>query len=258
MIRDDMTNAEYHAHPAISSSDVKAVLLSTVWHWKNQVRKETPAMALGTAVHDMTLEGGENTVRGPETRRGNAWKEAEELARADGKEILTSKDYDLAEDIAEALLAEPLCGKHLAYDNTCKEYSLFAKCPTTGLDLRCRPDLYNPSNLTMFDVKTTTDASPMGFNKQIYKLRYDVQAAYYCYVSELCGWKVSHFSFLAVENSAPHAAHMHVMSMEALEIGKKDMMRTLEVIAEAKSKDEYSLDWGTHTLIHPPAWVVSE
>lgn len=258
VIRDDMTNAEYHAHPAISSSDVKAVLLSTVWHWVNQVRTETSAMALGTAVHDMTLEGGLNTVRGPETRRGNAWKEAEEQAKSEGKEILTSKDYDLAEDIAEALMAEPACAKQLTSEGAKKEYSLFATCPKTGLELRCRPDLYNPTDCVMSDVKTTTDASPMGFNKVIYKFRYDVQAAFYKYVAELCGWRVAHFAFLAVENKAPHAAHMHVMSMEALEIGHKDMMRTLEEIAEAKKEDNFALNWGRFTMVHPPAWITTE
>ena len=92
VIRDDMTNEEYHAHHAISSSDAKAVLLSSVWHWHNKVSKETSAMQTGTAVHDMALEGGMNTVRGPETRRGNAWKEAVE--RAGDKVVLPEKEYD--------------------------------------------------------------------------------------------------------------------------------------------------------------------
>ena len=86
MIRDDMTNEEYHAHHAVSSSDAKAVLMSSVWHWHNAVHTETSAMALGTAVHDMALEGGLNTVRGPETRRGNAWKDA--VAEAGNKAVL--------------------------------------------------------------------------------------------------------------------------------------------------------------------------
>lgn len=33
MIRTDLTNEEYHAHPAISSSDVKAAAKSLA-HWK--------------------------------------------------------------------------------------------------------------------------------------------------------------------------------------------------------------------------------
>jgi len=256
MIRDDMTNEEYHAHHAVSSSDVKAVLTSSVWHWKNAVHKETPAMQRGTAVHDLVLEGGHNTVRGPETRRGNAWKDAVEEAA--GKVVLPEKEYDEAEAIAQALMADPACAKQLSMEGSLKEQSLFVTCPQTGLELRCRPDLYNPSDCVMSDVKTTTDASPTGFLREVYKWRYDVQGAFYSYVAELAGWKVRHFTFLAVETSLPYAAHMHVMGMEALEVGRRDMMRTLEKIAEAKAKDDYSLDWGKFTMVHPPAWVTTE
>ena len=213
-------------------------------------------MQRGTAVHDIVLEGGHNTVRGPETRRGNAWKEAVE--EAGDKVVLPEKEYDEAEAIAQALIADPACAKQLTMEGALKEQSLFVTCPQTGLELRCRPDLYNPSDLVMSDVKTTTDASPAGFLREVYKWRYDVQGAFYSYVAELAGWKVRHFTFLAVETSLPYAAHMHVMGMEALEVGRRDMMRTLEKIAEAKAKDDYSLDWGKFTMVHPPAWVTTE
>jgi len=213
-------------------------------------------MQRGTAVHDLVLEGGHNTVRGPETRRGNAWKDAVEEAA--GKVVLPEKEYDEAEAIAQALMADPACAKQLLMEGALKEQSLFVTCPQTGLELRCRPDLYNPSDCVMSDVKTTTDASPAGFLREVYKWRYDVQGAFYSYVAKLAGWEVRHFTFLAVETSLPYAAHMHVMGMEALEVGRRDMMRTLEKIAEAKAKDDYSLDWGKFTMVHPPAWVTAE
>lgn len=259
MIRDDMTNQEYHASDAISSSDVKTVVTSSVWHWHNKGNFEpTPAMQIGTAVHDIALEGGKNTVRGPETRRGNAWKEADEMAQAEGKLLLTERDYDVAEAAAHSLYADPACEKQLNALNAKIEHSLFAECPETGLQLRCRPDLYNPDDFVMSDVKKTITASPDGFLREIYKYRYDVQAAFYKYVSELAGWKVTHFAFLAAEGSHPHVAHMHVMGMEAMEIGRKDMMRGLKEIAEAKKSQRYETGWGRFTMVHPPAWVANK
>jgi hypothetical protein len=52
----EMTNEEYHAHHAISSSDVKMVHGKSLAHWQGAERKEKAAWDLGTAVHAMLLE----------------------------------------------------------------------------------------------------------------------------------------------------------------------------------------------------------
>lgn len=254
----DMSNDEYHSSDAISSSDVKAVVTKSVWHWHNAIHTETPAMALGTAVHDICLEGGMNTMRGPNRRGTNAWKEAEEAAISTGAKLLPEKEYDKANDIAEAILQDEVCAKQLEKKGSLKEHSLFAECKHTGLQLRCRPDCYDPKLGVMSDIKTTVDASPKGFNRQCYLYRYDVQACFYKYVAELCGWKVNYFAFLAVENTAPYAAHMHNMSLEAFERAEVDMIYALEKIAEAKAKDEYATHWPRFSMIHPPAWMETE
>lgn len=255
MITHDLTNEEYHKSDAISSSDVKAVLTSTPFHWRNKTRTETPAMALGTAVHDMVLEGGKATLRGPENRRGNAWKDAEAKAKADGKTLLVEADYDRCQDISAALMADEACAKVLAAEDAIREASIFVTCPTTGLELRCRPDIYVPSTKVMGDVKTTQDASPRGFVRQCYQLRYDVQGAFYKYVAELAGWETLYFVFLSVESNSPHATCLHSLGLEALEIGKRDMMRGLQQIKEAQEANDYSTGWPRFNTIYPPAWL---
>lgn len=73
---DKLSNAEYHAMDAISSSDVKMVHSKSLAHWKAKVYKSSVAFDLGTAVHALCLEAEKNLVmRGPETRRGKAWSE---------------------------------------------------------------------------------------------------------------------------------------------------------------------------------------
>ena len=54
MIRDDLSNADYHVSEGISSSDVKTVLMESVWHWHNKVingrmqwMSELPCMIFG-------------------------------------------------------------------------------------------------------------------------------------------------------------------------------------------------------------------
>jgi len=260
MITHELSNEQYHASEGVSSSDVKAVLTSTLFHWKNKRFTTSTAMELGTAVHSMLLEPElDEVVRGPESRRGNAWKDAHEECRASGKTLLTEADYDACEDMSVAMMANPTCAKILADKSAVKEASIFADCPRTGLKLRCRPDIYVPSTGVMGDVKTTRDASPREFARQTYNLRYDVQAAFYKYVAELgTDWKVRHFAFLAVENSAPYATCLHSLSMEAMEIGREHMFRALDEIAEAKRSDQYSTGWPSFNMIHPPTWMVED
>ena len=76
MIRDDLTNEQYHALDGISASDVKIVHAKSIAHWKNKRFKETVTLQLGTAIHAFVLEADiahKLIHRGPETRRGKAW-----------------------------------------------------------------------------------------------------------------------------------------------------------------------------------------
>ena len=257
-IRHDLSNEEYHQSDAISSSAVKSVLTSSLFHWKHKQFKSTPAMELGTAVHDMVLEGGKNSVRGPETRRGKAWTDLKAKCDAQGKTLLTEADYGSAEDMSAELMWHPTCANVLAAEDGVREASLFAECPETGLQLRCRPDIYVPSTQVIGDVKTCRDASPRGFAKQTYDLRYDVQGAFYMHVAGLCGWEVRYFTFQCVESARPHAVCMHVLSDDALELGRRDMFRVLHEIAEAQEKGRYETKWPSFNTIHPPAWMVND
>ena len=45
MINKDLSNKEYHEHASYSSSDVKAVATSTIYHWKNAVNSSRVSLA---------------------------------------------------------------------------------------------------------------------------------------------------------------------------------------------------------------------
>ena len=51
-----MKKIQYHSHNSISASGLKTIYKKSVYHLINQRFKETPAMALGTAVHAAILE----------------------------------------------------------------------------------------------------------------------------------------------------------------------------------------------------------
>ena len=78
-----LSNKAYHELPAISSSAVKTVATSSLYHWKNAKFSSTPAMVLGSAFHAMVLEPEKNLVINSElSRRGSkAWKEQEDYSK---------------------------------------------------------------------------------------------------------------------------------------------------------------------------------
>ncbi len=118
-------------------------------------------MDLGTAVHIAALEPDRfhlDLIRGPEDRRGNKWKDAVEEGAAYGKLVLTAGDFDKALRMGDAARKIPVV-KQLADTQLLAEPSAFWTDAETGIECRCRPDIYCPAFEIMADLKTTTDAS---------------------------------------------------------------------------------------------------
>ena len=251
----DLSNKEYHAHPAISSSDVKAVHTKSLAHWKYKVRKESSAFALGSAVHALVLEPHKNlVVRGPEDRRGNKWKEASLAADLDGQILLPEAEFDLAARIADAVKAHPVAAMYLADPTFVAEASFFGTDPATGAEIKCRPDGYLPDAGLLFDVKTTTDASPDGFPRELRKYAYDVQAAFYLRAMRAAGYKADSFIFIAVEKEAPHAVGLHAITEQYLDYADQVVTQTLQKISNAIAANDFTTGWPLINHIDLPRW----
>ncbi len=254
-MRTDLTNKEYHAHPAISSSDVKAVHTKSLAHWKGKVRKESSAFALGSAVHALVLEPEKNLVlRGPEDRRGNKWKEAQLAADLDGQILLPEAEFDLAARIADAVKAHPVAAMYLADPTFVAEASFFGIDPATGVEIKCRPDGYLPEVGLVFDVKTTTDASPDGFPRELQKYAYSVQAAFYLRALRAAGYKADTFMFIAVEKEAPFAVGVHALTDRYLEHADMIVTQTLQKISNAIAVSDFTTGWPLINHIDLPRW----
>jgi len=254
-IVNDMSNKVYHSTSGISSSAVKTVSKKSVAHWKGEKRVQTSAFTMGTAVHALLLEEDKNLVhKGPKTRRSKAFTEQEEKLK-DDEVLLTEVEYYTAKKIAKSTLANTDCKKFLRHKERVNEQSIFAECENTGLMLKTRPDLMILSERTVFDVKTTQDASPMGFSSECFRYAYDIQAAFYLYVCNLAKLDVNSFKFLTVEKTAPYVSHVHVVSEELLASATERMHRTLAIIADAEKQENYDTGWGDYSIIEKPKWL---
>ena len=251
-IINDMTNADYHAHEGISSTAVKTVFKSSLAHWKGAVRKENPAFDLGSAVHALVLEPHRNlVVRGPVDRRGSKWKDKQAELTAD-QVLLPEAEFDVARQMADNILAHPSAAGYFG-DGMVAEQSIFADCPDTGLLLKCRPDAL--SHNVIVDIKTTVDASPSGFDKQVWQYGYGIQDAFYRRVCSLAGLDVDDFIFVAVEKQPPYVVAVHVLSDEYINWADMVVTDTLQRIKYAQENNKFLTGWPETNVIHPPRWL---
>jgi len=249
-------NEEYHARDGVSSSAVKSVFKKSVAHWKGEKRNpNNPAFAMGTAVHANLLEKERNlVVKGPKTKSSVAFKTMKDNLDKD-QVLLTEVEFNVANCIARGALANPLCATALNHTDRVNEVSIFVEDPISGLMLKTRPDLMIESENTVYDVKTTQDASPSGFLRECVKYGYFLQGAHYVYTCQLAGLDISEFSFIACEKSAPFISHMHVMGPEIMEWATEKLHKTLATIASADSVQSYDTGWGDYTIIEKPDWL---
>ncbi len=257
MIRDDLTNEQYHALDGISASDVKIVHAKSIAHWRNKRHKDSVTLQMGTAIHAFVLEreiADQLIHRGPETRRGKAWTEALEEAESVGAVLLTEADYDHAKAVADSVLMTPRVERMLN-DPTCiKEKSIINTCPQTGLTLKCRPDALLPERAVL-DLKTTQDASPRGFAKSVRGFGYDLQASFYLTCAKLEGFQPQQFGVIAVEKEYPYCVAIHTLDQEYLRWAEREVSKTLDQIKRAQDSGDFTTGWPEVNVIGKPAWL---
>jgi exodeoxyribonuclease VIII len=256
MIRTDLSNEAYHAHPAISSSDVKAVYLKSLRHWQLAPRKESAAFDLGSAVHALVLEPEKDLVRcGPGDRRGTAWKDAKLAADLDGYILLPQGEYDLAKNIAHAALVQ---APEWMDRPRITEGSVFATDRITGVEIKCRPDIYIEADAMVVDLKTCTSASPRQFSRDVHQYGYAIQAAFYMRVLQNAGHEADRFFFFAIEKDAPYAVCIHEIDADYLDTCQQIITQTLLKIRDAQAKGDYTTGWPEVNMISQPGWMTAD
>tara|TARA_A100001201_G_C4057431_1_gene191624 strand:- start:153 stop:995 length:843 start_codon:yes stop_codon:yes gene_type:complete len=260
----DLSNADYHAHPAYSKSDLDAANKSGrhLFDKKNgPPRPSTAAFDLGTALHAAALPGeslDSVAVRMPEglkktTKEGKAF-----IAENAGKIILSPADAYSLDRMMGSLLDHPVSGPFVRGQLAGKsEQSFFCKDDETGLELKCRPDFMLNDGSMIIDLKTTLDASPKGFQRSMVNYRYYVQAAWYLDVVEKAtGRKPDAFLFVAVEKNRPYNTAVYCADEQMIQVGREHARRDLEKIAKWESTGIYEGYSDRAEMISLPKWML--
>tara|TARA_R100001594_G_scaffold24856_1_gene48777 strand:+ start:5157 stop:5849 length:693 start_codon:yes stop_codon:yes gene_type:complete len=184
-------------------------------------------MLLGQAVHAMCLEGeGVYKQRFAHTstkidRRTKAGKEewaAFELS-SKGKSVISFDDHQTTVNVCESIKNHPAASD-----------LLMSGTPETAIRWELEDGLYGKGIIDMLpqgdgpivDLKTTRDASPSGFAKQIANYRYNGQACYYRRaVSALEGAPRRDFVIIAVEVEAPYCVGVYRLNADAIDSGER-------------------------------------
>lgn len=261
MIRYDMSAGEYHAHPARSKSYLWKLYSGTPAHAEFGEAEKTPAMDLGTAVHLAALEPEKfetDVERGPDDRRGNKWKDALEAGLAYGKLVLTSGDYDAARRMGDAARKLPIV-RQLSEAQILREASAFWTDPETGLECRCRTDIYCPAFEIMADLKAGHTASPFLWAKIAADKGYHAQEAWYS-----DGWPaaggggVDGFVFIAIEDEFPHLAAVYELTPRAVEEGRLAMRKALLSYRDCRAANSFPGYPAEVQELDLPGWAYKE
>ena len=181
-----------------------------------------------------------------------------------GRDILSADSIKAVHKMAA--IARDLPVSRVVFDQLghvgAAEQSMFGVDPATGVRLKIRPDYclvpckMFPNGL-IIDGKTTTDASPTGFGRQVWNLDYGLQAAFYPRVfQQLLGTKGRPaFLWLAQEKDAPHAAAYYSAGADLMAYWDKRIDAMLPQIAACQERGEWPGYTGLVTELALPTWA---
>jgi hypothetical protein len=253
----------YRAHDGISASDLKHIVPPrTPAHYRANViersvpRTETKAMLLGTLAHLAVLEPDKLEsafVVRPEgldlrTKPGKEW-----LAQAGDKPALTQLEADAVFGMRDAVASHEVARELLR--GTQAEVSMFALHPQTSLPIKGRIDALGAS--VIVDVKTCEDASPGAFSRQAAALLYDLSAAHYMALADLCDVPVDSFWWVAVEKSPPFAVAVYQPSEEVMARGMSLAESALVRVRECADCGDWP-GYAPSSVLQFPAWALRE
>lgn len=261
-----MSASDYHAHPAVSKSQLDELARSPA-HFRarldgERVITETPAMRLGTALHCAVLEPERfafEYVGAPDFGDGRtkAAKEAKAAFEAEheGRLVLSADEHaavlGMSGSIAAHKTPSVLLGRSLR-----REASVFWTDAETGIACRARPDVLSDDGRIIVDLKTTDDASPGAFERSIAKWRYHVQAAFYSDgVEAVRGEPVEAFVFIVVERTPPYACGFYVLDEDALSVGRLDYRDKLTTLADCRAANRWPGYGDIIKTVSLPAWA---
>jgi len=253
---------------ALSNSIAKILLDYSPYHaWcahprlnPNYVNEEKSEFDIGHAAHALLLEGvNRMQVIDADSFRSKAAQEERDASRVAGKyPILQSKYADIIEMAQVAREAISKCaglgGLTLA-DGKPEQTLIWQE---RGVPMRGRLDWLSDNRINIWDYKTTTDASPSSFSRQIVRMGYHRQAAFYRRgVKAITGFNAD-FVLIAQETTAPYGVSFHAIAPSLMAIADAEIEGAITLWGQCLKHNHWpSYDNRIHHA-EAPGWMVME
>ncbi|MFT4281224.1 PD-(D/E)XK nuclease-like domain-containing protein [Microbacterium sp.] len=265
-----MDEEEYHAHPALSQTGMKALLRSPrYFRAQRSMNKAKAEFDVGHAAHALVLGVGAPIVEIPDrllsgeyrSIQSAAAKQFKADAEAEGQTVLKPLVYAEVRRMADAVLMNAKARRLLELPGF-TECSLFADDPVTGVHLRGRLDRLawdDELGWLPLDAKTTTDVQRRKLTTSIVDFGYDIQFVVYDMLLRLIfGVEPQPMHFIFVEKAFPHEVRVVRMGDPAWRAGGEEKMRAaLDLFAWCTERGEWpgdDEDGGDVQDLEAPGW----
>lgn len=265
----DIDEPDYHAHPALSASQMKKLLPPSVpaifKHERDQGQQNKPVFNFGRAAHAELLGIGSEMVVVQKVARDKTvqdagdydTKSAKEHAAeilAEGKTPILRHEIQIIKDMVAAVRADRLASSLLAPSDGTPEASMFWSDTETGVDLRGRIDfLRKPGasgRLLLPDYKTAQSADPREFASASARFGYPISAANYIdglleldYASDI------EFLFVVQMKTAPYLVSVIGITVDDLKRGRDLKRKAIHTFKTCTERDEWP---GWSSEVHYP------
>ena len=261
-----MNDSEYHAHPALGSTSIKAMATGTPRsYWAKHVDPSrepftpTDAMRQGSLVDCLITCPEEfkqkyivipdDAPKKPTPTQLNAKKPSEATIEAiqwwdnfnssvNGRDVISQEWLANAMRITQVLANDADIGPVLAMQRQ-SQVPHFWVDEEHGIQCKYKPDL-EPEDGSLIDLKKGASASPRWFDKQAYQLGYDIQLDHYSKgFADLHGVLPSRAGFIVYEWKWPHDCALRIVDDDYLAMGHDRRHDALDLIDKCQRESSW-------------------
>lgn len=267
----ELSSDEYHADPApepsLNSTTARVLLSKTPAHAKAQhprlsdvplEPRSSEAMDMGTAVHQLLLRDDRVEVADfPDYRKAEArtWRDE---TRAGGRVPMLTHQWERAQNVAQAVREQMRrLPKPTPFTAGTPEATLTWE--ENGAWLRARLDWLRDDFTYIDDLKCTSKtANPHVWEKQIWNMGYDLQAALYRRAVLHTYDTQPRFRWVVVETAPPYACSVVELSDGDMHAASVKVDAALQIWRECMESGEWPAYPAETHVAYAPGWAKAD